>query len=99
MQSTSFNRICNKLFTSSMGLPCAHCLKELQNNNEAIQLHHIHCHWHFPHSEELLAMQPLLRNPEIVQTQEHPTARNQPQWSTRRDLSHFGLQQTAKPMK
>ena len=44
-------------------------------------------------------MQSLLQNPEIVQIQEHPTERNQPQRSTHRDPLHFELQQTAKLKK
>ena len=93
MRSPKFNSKCSRLFQSSMGLLCAHQLKQLHDSKEAIQIQHIHRHWHFHSPDQPLSMQPLIRNPEVAITRGRPTANKQPKRSTRRDPSQFEVQQ------
>lgn len=37
---------CTYTFTSTMGLPCAHVLKSLREQDKVLHLSHFHTHWH-----------------------------------------------------
>lgn len=41
---------CTGLFTRTLGLPCAHILQPLLVQNQPLQLHHFHSHWHLQRS-------------------------------------------------
>ena len=42
---------CTRVFTTSLGLPCAHTLKTLLQQDQPLQLHHFHAHWHLQREE------------------------------------------------
>jgi hypothetical protein len=73
LESPRFNRQCTRLFTSSLGLPCAHKLKELKDSGKALQLVHIHQHWHFSHPLRPPTTEQPLRNPLVAVTRGRPT--------------------------
>jgi hypothetical protein len=38
--------LCTRVFSISLGLPCAHTLQRLLALEQPLQLHHFHAHWH-----------------------------------------------------
>jgi hypothetical protein len=94
--SPTFQPQCSKLFTSSMGLPCVHKLKELKDSGEALQLSHIHQHWHFVPPHQPFTIQLSLREPLVAAVRGRPAQSrgdSQPAKSTQRNPSHFELEQ------
>ncbi|KAJ3454861.1 hypothetical protein MRS44_013461 [Fusarium solani] len=41
---------CTRVFTKTLGLPCAHTLQPLLEQKQPLQLHHFHRHWHLQRS-------------------------------------------------
>ncbi len=61
-----FPRVCTGTFTQSMGLPCAHTLRQLHADDRQIPLSAIHRHWYYlPDSRPVAdqAVRQLLHNP------------------------------------
>lgn len=87
-----FKAACSQSFTSSHGLPCAHMLKNLEEEGRALLLEHFNPHWHL--KRDAARPRPLLE-PRRVLTQVIQTS-SQPPTSTRREPSRFELVGTAK---
>lgn len=82
--SKPFKGRCSQSFTSSYGLPCAHALKELEDEKQSLLLKHFHPHWYLQrHAPET---QPLLEPRRARNVFQELT---QPPTSTRREPSGF----------
>ncbi|KAF4946565.1 hypothetical protein FGADI_11079 [Fusarium gaditjirri] len=59
--------ICTGAFSRSHGLPCAHTLKALQEQNQPLRLEHFHTHWHLNrHGVHRLLLEPRHRPDRIA---------------------------------
>src|SRR4051794_6678019 len=65
--------VCTIAFRHSMGLPCAHQIEELLQQNQVLQLDDIHPHWHLK-PQIPITMQPLVLDPIVACTRGRPTA-------------------------
>ena len=75
---------CTGSFTRSQGLPCAHTLKALQEQDQALRLEHFHTQWHLNRSgTHQLLLEPRHRSDRII------ISSTKPQSSTRREPSAF----------
>ncbi len=75
---------CTGRFSRSHGLPCAHKLKELQEQDQPLGLEHFHAHWHLcRHGSPQLLRDPRQRVDQVA------ARSSKPQSSTRREPSGF----------
>lgn len=81
---------CTGSFARSQGLPCAHVLKDLQEQGQALRLEHFHVHWHLSRNDTYqFLLEPRHRSDRIA-------ARSTiPQSSTRREPSTFEVVEAA----
>lgn len=85
---------CSQSFTSSHGLPCAHALKQLEEEKKALLLEQFHPHWHL--KRHIAQPRPMLE-PRAASSQRNER-RNQPITSTRREPSAFeAVEAAAQP--
>ncbi|KAM6513667.1 hypothetical protein FALCPG4_18973 [Fusarium falciforme] len=86
---------CTGAFSRSHGLPCAHTLKALQEQGQALRLEHFHTHWHLNrHGVHQLLLEPRHRPDRIVAG----STTGRPQSSTLREPSAFeAVQATVRP--
>jgi hypothetical protein len=77
---------CTGIFSRSHGLPCAHKLKELEEQDQTLGLEHFHKQWHLCRR----GSPQLLREPRR-QFDRVAAQSSQPQSSTRRELSGFEI--------
>jgi len=82
-----FKAPCSQSFTSSHGLPCAHTLKKLEEENKGLLIEHFHPHWHL--KRDAARPQPMLE-PRQVPKQAIQIS-SQPATSTRREPSGFEI--------
>ncbi|KAF5703902.1 transposase [Fusarium mundagurra] len=87
--------ICTDAFSRSHGLPCAHTLKALQEQNQPLRLEHFHTHWHLNrHGVHRLLLEPRHRPDRIAAG----SSTSRPQSSAQRQPSAFEtVQATARP--
>ena len=76
--------VCTSRFTLSMGLPCAHKIKQRLDEGGVLTLENIHPHWHFNPLPRPVLM-PLVLEPAIAQTRGRPST--QERESRRRPLN------------
>lgn len=85
---------CSQTFTSSRGLPCAHTLRKLEEEKQALLLEHFLPHWHLKRN---IAQPQLMLEPRAASRQRNER-RNQPITSTRRERSAFeAVEVVARP--
>lgn len=84
---------CTGSFTRSQGLPCAHILKPLQEQDQALRLEHFHTQWHLNRNgTHQLLLEPRSRPDRTA------TSSTRPHSSTRRDPSAFeAVEAATKP--
>ena len=85
---------CTGAFTSSQGLPCAHMLKTLQEEDQILLLDHFHLHWHLKREGAPQLMLEPLRHIDRI-------SRNSriPQQSTQREPSGFEAVERAAALR
>ncbi|KAI7770667.1 hypothetical protein LZL87_014325 [Fusarium oxysporum] len=86
---------CTGAFSRSHGLPCAHTLKALQEQGQALRLEHFHTHWHLNrHGVHQLLLEPRHQPDRIAAD----STTGRPQSSTQREPSAFeAVQATVQP--
>jgi hypothetical protein len=86
---------CTGAFSRSHGLPCAHTLKALQEQDQVLRLEHFHTHWHLNrHGIHQLLLEPRHRYDRIAAS----STTSKPQSSTQREPSAFeAVQAAAQP--
>jgi hypothetical protein len=85
-----FSPTCTGTLTRTLGLPCAHFLKDLQESGQPLQLSHIHSHWRLDRKDpHQLLLEPRQRVERINPTSKIPLS------STRREPSGFEMVETA----
>ncbi|KAL9564051.1 hypothetical protein ACKAV7_011825 [Fusarium commune] len=87
---------CTGAFSRSHGLPCAHTLKALQEQGQALRLEHFHTHWHLNrHGVHQLLLEPRHRPDRIAAD----STTGRPQSSTQREPSAFEAVQATNDFK
>lgn len=88
---------CTGVFTKTLSLPCAHTLKAVIRNEEALQLHHFHTHWHLQREgEPQLIIQPRKRFDQLSAQSTLPKTSTQREPSSHEAVEK-ALQPKAKP--
>lgn len=68
---------CTRMFSQSMGLPCAHQIQERLQQQQTLLLEDVHRHWYY-HPQALPVMIPLILDPAIVQPRGRPAVKLNP---------------------